>query len=977
MNTKMFQPLIDGAKSDLLLLMIHTWYPWMPPLGISYISNYMESKGYKALLFDFNAKLYNNTSGEKKRFWDISTISSLPLQDIVALLINSFSKEIDELIDIVLKRPEPIIGFSTNYLSIHVVNHIAKIIKSRNSDKLLIAGGPGCFWDHDRSVVEPGAIDIFVLGEGERPLYNIVESFYKGSSLENIPGTIFIKDKKEIDNRPADPIFDLNSIPYPDFKNLDLDDYGFGEKQTRTLPLLASRGCISKCTFCIDHFMCTPFRMREPRNIVDEIKFHIKENGVKNFSFNDLLCNGDLKRLREFAELIKEESLNIQWGSYAVARGDMDLELLKSLKDAGCVSLCYGIESGSDKILKVMSKIYTASDAERVLRLTKEAGIKATFNIIIGYPGEGRREFKQTLRFVKRNRAYTESIINVSTLFINPTAALGVEPEKFNIYFPRHPRSFKFISLKKALIPKYYSLFGISSAVKDTKGVDISEFVDKNGNTKPVRLKRLVKTLYFLQRLGLFRNEPIINVYATRNRKVKKAIEYIGSRQSLTSGDLSVKCNREGFVRIFLKHKCITAGPGLNIAFWIKDNWYDTSRYIWEIKKIGLNRIEILINMDDIAIEHKWLLELKPEGLYWHINVCFRAKNYTVNETKIGLQLSEFYKHWYSKSYQGEFPVLDDKWKSLDLEDVQSIWAMTEGGSPLGVEMSKIKSSIPLSLRMESSYAKYGFRFLAFRNKIIRPYNNNKLNIKLFFGFREIPKSYLKIKEEKRALEKKEFQIVGAGDELNERREPLYVKRFRFLDLSINKGIKLYYKQREITSGCGAIITCHHNGRIFDSRDAIWSLIGGKNYDIFDLYWENICFQIEWGIRVKRNNILWSFRVNSLEKIELKELKFGLFLNKKYDSWSLGPFRGGLPDSVKDRWDYLPLTKSNDNKILLSSSQNNLPALSFSKSKLGFFQIEVPDLNIAEGKIIYAALNNLCLKSGKPLNFHYKIGLEE
>ncbi|MDP8254014.1 MAG: radical SAM protein [Candidatus Kaelpia aquatica] len=974
---KMFQPLIDGTKSDLLLLMVHTWHPWMPPLGISYISSYMESKGYKTLLFDFNAKLYNNVSDEKKKFWDISITSSLPQLDIVGLLISSFSKEIDELIDIILKRPEPIIGFSANYLSIYVVNHIAKIIKSKNSDKLLVAGGPGCFWDFDRSVIDPGVIDIFVLGEGEGPFYKIVESFYKKSSLENIPGTIFVKDKKEIDNSPADPISDLNTIPYPDFKNLDLNDYGFGEKQTRTLPLLTSRGCISKCTFCVDHFMCAPFRMRDPKNIVDEIKFHIKENGVRNFSFNDLLCNGNLKKLRELAELIKKESLSIQWGSYAVARGDMDLELLKSLKDAGCVSLCYGIESGSDKVLKVMRKIYNTSDAERVLRLTKEAGMKATFNIIIGYPGEGRREFQQTLRFVKRNRAYIENIINVSTLFINPTAALGMEPEKFNIYFPKFPQSFKFISLKKAFIPRYYNIFGISSAVKDMKGVDISEFVDKSGNTKPVRLKRLVKTLYFLQRLGLFRSEPIINVYATKDKKVKKAIEYIRSRQILTFGDLSVKCSREGFVKIFLKHKCITAGPGLNVAFLIKDHWYDTSRYVWDIKKIGLNRIEIMINMGDVAIEHKWILELKPEGLHWHIKVCFKAKNYTINDAKMGLMLSEFYKYWYSKSYQGEFPILDDNWKSLDLGDVQSVWAMTEGESPFGVEMSKIESSIPLSLRMESSLTKYSFRFLAFRNKIIRTCSNNKLDVKLFLGFREMSKSYLKIKEDKEILEKKEFQIVGAGDELNEEKEPLSLKRSSFLDLIIDKGVKLYYKQSEITSECGVVVTCHHNDRILDSRDAIWSSVGDKNCDIFDLYWENICFQIELKIRVKRNNILWSFRVYSLENTELKELKIGIFLNKKYDSWSLGPFKGGLPDNVKDRWGYLPLTKSNDNKILLNSSQNSLPALAFSKSKQGFFQIEVPDLNIAEGKIVCVVFNNLFLKSGKPLDFNYKIGLEE
>ncbi len=980
MNTKIFQPLIDAPKSDVLLLMIHTWYPWMPPLGISYISSYLESKGFNALLFDFNSKLYNSVSEDKKRFWDISTISSLPFQEIVRFLIESFSEEIDALIDIIIKRPEPIIGFSTNYLSIHVVNHIAKNIKERNSDKLLVVGGPGCFWDHDRSAIEPGAIDIFVLGEGERPFYTIVENFYKKSNLENIPGTIFVKNKEEIANSLIDPIIDLDSIAYPNFKNLDLDDYGFGEKQTRTLPLLISRGCISKCTFCVDHFMCAPFRMREPENIIAEIKYHINENGVRNFSFNDLLCNGDLKKLKRFAELIKEESIKIQWGSYAVARGDMDLELLKSLKDAGCVSLCYGIESGSDKVLKTMCKIYVSSDAERVLRLTKQAGIKSTFNIIIGYPGEGKREFKQTLNFVKRNKDYIESIINVSTLFINPTAALGLHPEKFGIYFPKRPRSFKFISLKKCLVPKYYKLFGNSLAVKDTKGVDISEFVDRSGNTKPVRLKRLVKTLYFLQKLGLFRNDPIINVYATKSKKVKKALSYISNRQSLKLGDLTIKFDREGFVKVFLKQHLLTAGPGLNVAFWIRDKWYDSSQYRWEIKKINNTKIEILVKMNDIAVEQRWVLTIKPEGLFWDLQVYFKAKNYIVTETKIGLQLSDLYERWYSRTCQGDFPDLDDNWRSVDLEDTQEVSVVTEGSKrliPSLVKISNIKSTIPLSLRMESSRIEHGFRFLAFKNKIIYPYNNDKFNVRLFLNFQELDKAPTRKDAEESFLDKKEFKIVEAEEELEERKDSFCVKKSNFLSLRVNKGLKLYYNQLEVTSESGAVVSCNYDGNIFDTRSAIWSPINDNNDDIFDIYWKNLCFQIRWGMRIKRKDVFWNFKVNSLDDVILKELKFGLFLSESYDSWHLDSFKGRLSGNIRDRWDCLPLVKGKSNRIILDSSCNGLPSLLFTKPKLGFFQIEVPDLNITEGKILYVVLNDVCIKSKEPLNLNCRLSFKE
>jgi radical SAM superfamily enzyme YgiQ (UPF0313 family) len=957
MNMKMFQPLIDGPESDVLLLMIHTWYPWMPPLGISYISSYLESKGYKTLLFDFNAKLYNHVSDHDKRIWDISTISSLPAEEIVNILINSFLEEINELIDIVLKRPEPIVGFSTNYLSIHVVNHIAKIIKNRKSDKLLVVGGPGCFWDYDRSAIEPGAVDLFVLGEGERPFYRIVKNFYNDISLDNIAGTISVKNGKELINGFIDPINDLSAVPHPSFKNLDLNDYGLGERNTRTLPILTSRGCISKCTFCVDHMMCYPFRMRDPESIIEEIKFHIEENNVKNFAFNDLLCNGDLKKLGKLAELIKRESLNIEWGSYAIARGDMSLELLKSLKDSGCSSLCYGIESGSDKVLKIMKKMYTASDAERALRLTKKAGIKATFNIIIGYPGECRKDFKQTLSFVKRNRDYIDSIINVSTLFINPAAELGMKPGKFGIYFFKQPNNFKFISLKRLLMPKRYEIFDKNLSISDLKGIDISDFISKGGNTKPVRLKRLVKMLYFLQNLDIFKSDPIINVYTNEDIQVKRAVDYVNSRKSLVFKDTEIKFSKDGFAKIFFNNSCITTGPGLDVSLRIKDDWYGSSRYTWGIKKIGLNKIKITIKMQDIFIEQKWVLEVKPEGLYWKIYVDSRGRDLALREIKAGLQLSENYKYWGdSKSKQGILPDLNDNWQNLDLDHLQSAWVKSgSGDNDIIAAINRIKSSIPLALAIESSFLKYGLRLLLFKSNVIKNSKSNKLRIKLFCSFENV--SSLFLKQQKKLDQNKNS----------------YIEKPRSLNLDIDRGAKIYYKNIEISSERGAFMRFDYKGKIFDSRDTAWA---GQKRSVFGISWNEIPFEAIWKTKLKHNSIIWNIQLSSLKDINLSEFKFGICLDKRYNFWSTGLFKGNMPDSTKDRWDYMPIRKSFDNKIILKSLQNGLPQLYLYKPRRSFFQTEVTDLNISDSKIAYAVIRDLSIKNEKPLKFSFKLVLK-
>jgi len=739
-NIAMFKNLIEAPPHDAILVMVPTWYPWMPPMGLAYVAAYLRHKGYNSLVYDFNAKLYNSASGEGKKFWDISTISKFSLPEVVKNLSGMFSEEIDKLAEVLARRSESVIGFSTNYLSIHIASSIAQKIKNKNSRKLIVFGGPGCFWEYDRAAVSSGEVDIFIIGEGEMPFYEVVDSFHKGLDLSNIKGLVIYKDGRLKDNTPANPVLDLDKIPFPTFEDLNLDDYGFGKKQSRTLPLGVSRGCISKCTFCIDHIMCNPFRMRSPENVIKEIEYHISVNNVGNFSFNDLLCNGDLKKLEELCDLIVEKNLKIQWGSYAIARGDMTMSLLKKMKRAGCSTICYGIESGSDKVLKIMSKLYSSSDAAKVLRLTYEAGIKATFNIIVGYPGESRREFKETLNFVKRNRKYINGIINISTLFINPTSRLGINPGKFNLYFPKCPSAFKALALKRLFIPHYYKVFGVNKPVLELQGIDISNFVDNRGNTKPERLRRLVKTLKVIQRLNVVKDDPIVNVYPTKSKRVKKAIQDIKERWTINSGDVSLKCNYLGFAVISYKNRIITSGPGLNVAFRIGDEWRDTSCYLWSIKKVRCNVLKVSIDMDDVKIKQVWTLRFNKSGLFWKINGFFGKGNYLPSEIKLGLQISTVYKYWLSEHERGEFPELGEEWRNLEFKNTGKVSVFAgsdEENSVCNITINKIKSSEHFSLQMENSFKRYDFRFLAFKNLNFNTYNKDKFNVSLFVRFKE------------------------------------------------------------------------------------------------------------------------------------------------------------------------------------------------------------------------------------------------
>lgn len=91
-------------------------------------------------------------------------------------------------------------------------------------------------------------------------------------------------------------------------------------------------------------------------------------------------------------------------------RPEMTPGLLNKMKKAGCKVISYGLESGSDNVLKLMRKGYTSESAERVIRDTFRAGIYTIFNIIVGYPGETEDDFNETNDFLIRNVQYANEI---------------------------------------------------------------------------------------------------------------------------------------------------------------------------------------------------------------------------------------------------------------------------------------------------------------------------------------------------------------------------------------------------------------------------------------------------------------------------------------------------------------------------------------------------------------------------------------
>ena len=612
-------------NNDLILVMTPAWQTKMVPLGLAYLSSFLSSQGIKLKVLDLNVELFNNCDDKEKYLWNISTINNFTPGQIAQNFVQAFSKELKDFVEILCSSSAKLIGFSTTVGSINMAVYLAHQIKAKDPSKIIILGGPGCFWG--ASEIDPEKlVDVFVVGEGELPLLEIVKRFKSKeclSDLLGIQGTIICMDKTYYSFLPPNPVQHIDNIPFPTFSEFDLDKYNKGSMY-KPLPMLISRGCINNCSFCVDHKMNYPFRLRNPYKVIEEIKFHLNQHGKTEFELNDLLCNGNLRQLEEICDLIISENIDIKWSSYAVIRTGMSLGLFKKMREAGCRYICYGMESASDVVLRKMNKRYISQIAEEVVRNTHTAGIETGVNIIIGHPGESEKEFNGTYKFVQRNKEYIDQITNVSTCFLIPESDLIKNHAKYGIYFkPSLKQRLSCIFSKKDLMP------------------DHRRFYTYPDNTPSARARRTRRLLVLLNKLNI--PFVIVNYQKEFDKNLNKFLEKIGKNINILKYKyLKLDFSQKGKCKLYFRNKELTSDVGMNTSFNINKKWYDSSSARWKIKSFG-KTLDININWLGLPVTQHWILELKNKSVIdWKVITFFNDRT-GVFQYKIGMMVSDQY----------------------------------------------------------------------------------------------------------------------------------------------------------------------------------------------------------------------------------------------------------------------------------------------------------------------------------------------
>lgn len=257
--------------------------------------------------------------------------------------------------------------------------------------------------DRYESYLNEGA-DFVIIGEAEHTLLELTNHIENGlSDYDTIQGLAYIKDGK-VTKTPGRPVLkDLDSLPLPAWDLINIDTY----RQTWlkhagyfSLNMSTTRGCPFKCNWCAKPIYGNRYNSRSTENVVAEIKLLKERYQMDHIWFCDDIFGLKPGWVKALALLLHEENIKIRFKIQSRADLLADEGTVKALADSGCENVWIGAESGSQKILDAMDKGIMVEQIREATHLMKEHGIKPSFFIQFGYPGELKEDIRLTINMI-------------------------------------------------------------------------------------------------------------------------------------------------------------------------------------------------------------------------------------------------------------------------------------------------------------------------------------------------------------------------------------------------------------------------------------------------------------------------------------------------------------------------------------------------------------------------------------------------
>ncbi len=336
-------------------------YP-LPPLSLSYLSGSLLAHGFEVEILDL---LTSKASAAKIR------------------------RKLEQY------QPQ-LVGITSVTMTFPAAARILKVCKEFDPSITTVMGGQHVSFAAEDAFHRAPWIDVVVAGEGDVTVVELASALDKGSDLGKVAGLYINRDGKAIKTAARPLIDNLAELPVPARHLLPLSKY---HALGAACSVISSRGCPYDCIFCTTPRMYgRRARFRPPVQVVDEIEVVHREYGFNQINMVDDTFTLNRSHATQLCRELIRRRLPVTWSIFS--RVDtLTPDLLNLMREAGCTCMLFGVESGSEEVLKNIKKGITPEKVRNGVKLATEAGIGSFASFILGLPGETPERARETLAF--------------------------------------------------------------------------------------------------------------------------------------------------------------------------------------------------------------------------------------------------------------------------------------------------------------------------------------------------------------------------------------------------------------------------------------------------------------------------------------------------------------------------------------------------------------------------------------------------
>jgi anaerobic magnesium-protoporphyrin IX monomethyl ester cyclase len=285
---------------------------------------------------------------------------------------------------------------------------LIEAIKARLPDVPVVLGG-----EHVTSMPEfcmlTSRADYLVLGEGEETVVELADALERGTPPAELLGVAYREGGDVVVNARRSRTLGIDDIARPAWHLFDLDTYhenrwmGGMYSSTKSVPILATRGCPYQCTYCSAPNMWTPrWIPRDPKLVVDEIEHYVETMGARNFPFQDLTAIIKRDWIVEFCRELLARGLDITWQMPTGTRSEaIDAEVAALLRETNMISMAYAPESGSEVTRQLIKKKMRTDRMLDSMRAAVGADLNVMVFLVIGFPHDTDDHLRENLAFLE------------------------------------------------------------------------------------------------------------------------------------------------------------------------------------------------------------------------------------------------------------------------------------------------------------------------------------------------------------------------------------------------------------------------------------------------------------------------------------------------------------------------------------------------------------------------------------------------